>query len=133
MKLSSSQWLALTLLLGSLPPAYLVADWQYEKKLVNINAELKREQSIHESTDKLIKNCEDLNQETATSYGPNHTICKQGREMHERTDRAKTNLTIEKEYFKISFWISFLAVVIGINLTGYILYKGKKHLNSEPL
>jgi hypothetical protein len=132
-KLSNTQWLGFCFFVGSLLPAYLIADWQYEKKLTMINSVLEREQSIHESTDKLVRNCEDLNQQTASSYGPNHTICKQGREMHERTDLVKTQLSLEKEHLQVAFWLSFLAVVASINFIGYVLYKGKQHLNSEPL
>ena len=132
MKLSSTQWVAISFFVMSLLPAYLVANWQYEKKLTTVNAALEREQSIHESTDKLIKNCENLNQETGTAYGPNYTICKQGREIHEHTELAEDTLTAEREDLKFSMWLIFLAMTTGMNLMGYTLYKGAQYLNSEP-
>jgi ABC-type multidrug transport system fused ATPase/permease subunit len=131
MKLSKTQWLWLSFFVASLLPAYLIASWQYEKKLSAINSILEREQSIHESTGKLIKNCDELNQATASPYGPNHTICKQGREMHEHTALAKEKLNMEKEHLQLSRWMSFIALIAAINFIGILLHKGKQLLNSE--
>ena len=131
MKLSSTQWVGLCFFVASLMPAYLVADWQYEKKLTTINAALEREQSIHESTDKLVRNCEHLNQEIGTAYGPNYTICKQGRDIHDHTALAQDGLTAEKDHLKFSLWMIFLAMTTGINVIGYTLYKGAQYLNSD--
>lgn len=133
MKLSTTQWLWISFFVASVLPAYLISNWQYEKKLSAINAILEREQSIHASTDKLIKNCEELNQANPSTYGPNQTICKQGRELHERTDLAKEKLNMEKAQLQVSAWISFFTLLAGINLVGYILYKGRQRLSSEHL
>jgi hypothetical protein len=129
--LSRTQKLGFAFFLCTLLPAYWIANWRYESKLVLISTLSEREQSLHHSTDKLLSNCKKISAGDVASYEATDLICKQGQETHEHTSQAIEKLANEKESMKILFLLNFLSFMMALNLAGLLIYQGNQYLKSE--
>lgn len=127
MKLTRIQKIGMALFIASLLPASLIANWRYDAQLAGLNAMFEKEQALHQSTEKLLVNCE----KTATSYDAMHQICAQGSQIHERTAHAMALLTQEKASNEIKWYRNFALTVLFINLLAFFVYRIGIYLKRE--
>jgi hypothetical protein len=111
----------------TLIPAYLIADWRHSANLASLDAAYAREQDLHESTDKLLSNCE----RNDTPYDANQQICNQGQRMHAQTSQAMELLSQEKIHNDSQWHRNFWLSVLLFNLLGWGLYKARVALSQE--
>ncbi len=127
MQLTRIQKIGMALFIASLLPAALIANWRYNTKLDSLSAMFEKEQTLHQSTEKLLVNCE----KTATSYDATHQICAQGSQVHERTANAMALLTQEKASNEIKWYRNFALTVLLINLLAFFVYRIGVYLKRE--
>lgn len=124
MTLTRLQKFGLVFLVCTLLPAYLIADWRHAETLATLDAAYAREKDLHESTDKLLGNC----QRNDTPYDANQQICNQGERLHVQTSQAMDSLQEEMQrndsQWHRNFWLS----VLSFNLLGWAIYKARREL-----
>lgn len=131
MKLTRIQKITLAFFVSSLLPAYLIANWRYEAKLANLEEVLHKEQSLHQSTDRLLSNCEKNAEHQANAYDATHQICNQGLDIHDHTDHAMTLLKEEKTANEMKWYRNFGLSVALFNLLAFVLYRANLYLTRE--
>ena len=131
MKLTRIQKIGLAFFIGSLLPAYLIANWRYEVKLADLNAMFQKEQSLHLSTDRLLENCENNPAHKAQPYDATHRICSQGSDIHARTQHVMTILSEDKAKNDIARYQIFGLVLLIFNLCALAIYKASIYLRRE--
>lgn len=123
MKLRPIQKISIAVFIVSLAPAYWIASWRYDSKLANINDMLVKQQALHQSTDKLLVNCEKIAATKANPYDATHQICGQGSHIHEHTEQAITLLTQEKASNETEWYRNFALTALLFNLLAFVLYR----------
>jgi hypothetical protein len=116
MTLTRRQTIGLLFFVGSLLPAYLIANWRYDAKLASVIEMFEKEQALHLSTDKLVSNCEKIAASKANPYDATHQICDQGTDTHARTEQAMNLLTQEKVANEMAWYRNFALSVMFFNL-----------------
>ena len=125
MTLTRLQKVGLAFFVCTLVPAYLIADWRHAATLTNLDAAYAREQDLHQSTDKLLGNCE----RNDTPYDANQQICNQGQRLHAQTSQAMDTLVQEKQNNDSQWHRNFWLAVLLFNLAGWAIYKGRRVLD----
>lgn len=115
MTLTRKQKLILVMVLITCVPAYFIANMRYDASVETLEQALEREKDLHQSTDKLLQNCERNEQKEATAYGADRTICDQGAQAHERTERAMAELELRKEHAHSQWYQTFAMAVLVMN------------------
>jgi hypothetical protein len=114
----------------TLIPAYGVTSWRHEANLTTIQDKLQREEALHLSTEKLIKNCA-LNAEKQNSqFDASHQICEQGIKNHEQTAQQIEALNDEKMRNDASRYQNFSICVVILNLLGFLAFKSRRFLKA---
>lgn len=129
MKLTRTQTIALAVVVASLLPGYLVANWRYSSKLASLTEMFAKEQSLHLSTDKLLINCDKI--ETTNAYDATHQICAQGSNIHEQTEHATALLAQEKALNETKWYRNFALTVLFVNLLAFGFYRACVYLKRE--
>ena len=129
MNLTRLQKIGVVFFVCTLVPAYLVADWRHSVTLTQLDAAYAREQDLHQSTDKLLSNCE----RNDTPYDANQQICSQGQRLHAQTAQAMDALTLEKTHNDSQWHRNFWLSVLLFNLLGWASYKGRLELKKQSL
>lgn len=127
MTLTRFQKMCVAFFVCTLLPAYLIADWRHSTTLATLDSAYAREQDLHQSTDKLLSNCE----RNDTPYDANQQICNQGQRIHAQTSQAMELLSQEKVHNDSQWHRNFWLSVLLFNLLGWILYKGRIALSQE--
>lgn len=115
MTLTHKQKLSLMVFVLTCLPAYFIANWRYDANIDTLEHALEREKDLHESTDKLMGNCERNEQKEATPYGAGRVICEQGAQAHERTERVMADLEARKNHARIQWYQTFAIAVLVMN------------------
>ena len=115
MTLTSQQKRGLVIVLLTCLPAYLIANLRYDANIDTLDHAFEREKDLHQSTDKLLQNCERNEQKEATSYGAGRVICDQGAQAHERTERAMADLEARKDHARVQWYQTFVMAVVVMN------------------
>jgi len=115
MTLTSQQKQGLVIVLLTCLPAYLIANLRYDANIDTLEYAFEREKDLHQSTDKLLQNCERNEQKEATSYGAGRVICDQGAQAHERTERAMADLEARKDHARTQWYQTFVMAMVVIN------------------
>ena len=131
MKLTRIQKIGLVFFVCTLLPAYWIANWRYEANLANLTETLNKEQALHLSTDKLLRNCEKNAEGKAHPYDATHQICNQGSDIHARTDHAMDLLTQEKANNETKWYRNFAFSILFFNLLAAALYRLNTYLNRD--
>ena len=129
MKLTRTHTIVLSVILASLLPAYLVANWRYNAKLSSLTDMFEKEQALHLSTDKLLINCE--KNASSEAYDAAHQICAQGSNIHEQTEHAIALLTQEKALNETKWYRNFGLTVLFVNLLAFFCYRLNTYLKRE--
>lgn len=127
MQLTRIQKIGMALFIASLLPATLITNWRYDAQLGSLSAMFEKEQALHQSTEKLLVNCEKI----ATPYDATYQICAQGSQIHERTAYAMALLTEEKASNEIKWYRNFALTVLLINLLSFCVYRIGVYLKRE--
>jgi hypothetical protein len=110
----------------TLIPAYGVANWRHEANLTTIQDKLQREEALHLSTEKLIKNCA-LNAEKENSqFDASHQICEQGIKNHEQIAQQIEALNYEKMSNDSGRYQNFSICVVMLNLLGFLAFRFRR-------
>ncbi len=131
MTLTGTQKKYLVFFFCTLAPAYWLADWRHTVSLTAIHESYTREQSLHISTDKLIKNCEQHTQREGASFDASHQICKQGLNIHAQTAQQMDALEQEKLTNDGRRYRNFVLYVGIFNLIGFIAFKFRHFVKEE--
>ncbi len=123
MKLNRIHKFGLAFFVFSLIPAYFVANWRYESQLASIQEIFQKEQALHLSTDKLLAICENNSAQKAEPYDATYRICRQGSDVHARTEHAMAALTEDKAKNEIARYRVFGLAVALFNLSAFALYR----------
>jgi hypothetical protein len=115
MTLTPKQKQGLVIVLLTCLPAYFVANLRYDANIDTLEHAFEREKDLHQSTDKLLQNCERNEQKEATSYGAGRVICDQGAQAHERTERAMADLEARKSHARTQWYQTFVIAVLAMN------------------
>ena len=129
MNLTRLQKIGLAFFAVTLVPAYLIADWRHSVNLTQLDTAYARELDLHQSTDKLLSNCE----RNDTPYDANQQICDQGQRLHAQTSQAMARLSQEKKHNDSQWHRNFWLSVLILNLLGLAVYKGRRELMKQPL
>lgn len=117
--------------MGTLLPAYLVANWRLEANLSRIHASFQMEESLHLSTDKLVSNCEKNAIANQQAYDANHQICEQGSQVHDHTAQEMRLLNTEKQKHEVNWYRNFALALIFFNSLGLLFYRAKNFFKNE--
>jgi hypothetical protein len=131
MKLTRPQQIWLLIFIVSLGVAYVIANWRYESELNSLTEMFEKEQALHSSADKLMKNCEKNAMNQPEAYDATHQICNQGNDIHTRTEQAIADLEKAKAANEMKRYGSFAMVVLLFNLFVFALYKTSLYLKRE--
>lgn len=131
MTLTRLQKIAISYLLISLVPSYLIANWRHEANQLSINEKFERELSLHLSTDKLLINCERNEKKEGTPYDANHQICNEGSQTHELTEKNMHSLELEQERNDSKRFRDFFLLILVFNLLAFVLYKARLLIQRE--
>lgn len=131
MTLTRLQKIAISYLLISLAPSYLIADWRHKTNQLSITEKFERERSLHLSTDKLLINCERNEKKEGTPYDANHQICNEGTQTHELTEKTMRLLELEKERNDSKMFRNFFLLILVFNLLAFVLYKASLLIQRE--
>jgi len=115
MTLTLKQKQALVIVLLTCVPAYFIANLRYHANIDTLDYAFEREKDLHQSTDKLLQNCERNEQKEATSYGAGRVICDQGAQAHERTERVMADLEARKDHARTQWYQTFVIAVLVMN------------------
>ena len=115
MTLTHAQKFAAVFLACTLVLSYVTANVRHAHQQAVIADKLEREESLHQSTDKLLQNCGRNEQKEATSYGAGRVICDQGAQAHERTERAMADLEARKDHARTQWYQTFVMAVVVMN------------------
>jgi hypothetical protein len=115
MTLTRTQKLVLVIVLITCVPAYFIANLRFDASVDTLEQAFEREKDLHQSTDKLLQNCERNEQKEAAQYGASRTICDQGAQAHERTERAMSELESRKDHARSQWYQTFGMVVLVLN------------------
>ena len=129
MKLTRTHTIVLSVILASLLPAYLVANWRYNTKLASLTETFEKEQALHLSTDKLLINCEKI--DAANAFDATHQICAQGSNIHAQTEHALALLAQEKALNETKWYRNFGLTVLFVNLLAFFCYRLNTYLKRE--
>lgn len=128
MKLTALQKICLVFFACTLVPAYLAANWRYEANFTALSEKLEREQELLQSTQKLLRNCEQNESKSNDHYDANHQVCTNGEQVSERTTLNIETLTQDREYLHTRWWRNFLLTVLCLNMLGVLVYKSRQLL-----
>jgi acyl-homoserine lactone acylase PvdQ len=131
MKLTRIQKIAIAIFVASLLPATLIANWRYNSKLDSITGLFAKEQALHQSTDKLLINCDKIASTKANPYDATHQICDQGSDIHAQTEHAMALLTQEYASNQTKWYRNFALTVLLFNLLAFFLYRASIYLKRE--
>lgn len=115
MTLTHTQKLVLVIVLITCVPAYFIANLRYDANVDALKQAFEREKDLHQSTDKLLQNCERNEQKETTSYSAGRTICDQGAQAHERTERAMAQIESLQIHARSQWYQTFAITVLVLN------------------
>ena len=131
MKLTRVQKIRIAVFIVSLLPAYWIANWRFNSKLTTIHEMFEKQQALHQSSDKLLVNCEKIAATNVNPYDATHQICAQGSRIHEHTKLAMGLLTQEKASNETNWYRDFALTSLMINLLAFVLYRMRVFLKRE--
>lgn len=123
MTLTRIQKISLAFFIGTLIPAYFFANWRHAENLNVLTLQFEQEQGLHDSTDKLINNCAQIEKKENDHFSANHQICEQGQQEHELSQRLMTLLNQEKAKNDLRWYRNFVLSVLLLNFLGIAIYK----------
>jgi hypothetical protein len=127
MTLTRLQKIGLAFFVFTLVPAYLFANWRHSSTFASLDAAYTREQALHQSTDKLLSNCE----RSDSPYDANQQICNQGQMLHTQTSQAMDVLAQEKLQNDSRWHLNFWLTVLLLNFLGWGFHKARLALSQE--
>ena len=131
MTLTRIQRIGITFFIVSLAPAYWIANWRYDSKLVSLTEMFEKEHALHLSTDKLLVNCDKIAATKANPYDATHQICDQGSHIHEHTEEAMNLLTREKASNEAKWYRNFALTALLLNVLAFFLYRASMFFKRE--
>lgn len=123
MKLTGVQQKWLLYFILTLIPSYWVADWRHEANFSTIQEKLQREEALHLSTEKLIKNCAHNAEKDSGQFDASHQICEQGTKIHAQTAQQMESLAHEKTSNDKQRYQNFTIYVVILNLLGFLFFR----------
>jgi len=128
MTLTSVQKKWLLFFVCTLVPAYWFANWRHDATLTSLEDKLKREEALHLSTEKLIKNCALNVEKDQDPFDANRQICEQGNKTHQRTAQQIEALNQEK-VTNDSRWYQNFGIFAGLlNIVGFLAFRSTRIL-----
>ena len=115
MTLTRQHKLVLVIVLITCLPAYFIANLRYDADVAAVEHVFEREKDLHQSTDKLLQNCERNEQKENTPYGAGRVICDQGAQAHQRTQRVMADLEARQTNARVQWYQTFAIAVLVIN------------------
>ena len=119
MSLNHSQKFAALFLACTLAMSYIWANVRHAHREALIAEQLEREESLHESTNKLVAECVKEAQHDHDRFGIERKVCEEGKEEHDRSQQRMDQLEAERAQNDRRWYINFVVSMLLLNSLAY--------------
>ena len=129
MTLTHAQKFAAVFIACTLVLSYVTANVRHAHQQAVIAEKLEREESLHQSTDKLVAECAKEAQIDHDRFGIQRKVCDQGKEEHDRTQQRMDQLQAERAQNDRRWVINFVVSVLLLNGLAYAAIRINRFFN----
>ena len=129
MTLTHAQKLATLFLACTVVLSYVTANVRHAHQQAVITEKFEREESLHQSTDKLVAECAKEAQTDHDRFGIQRKVCDQGQDEHNRTQLRMDQLQAERAQNDRRWYINFVVSVLVLNGLAYATIRINRFFN----